>query len=112
MKKCQEMSNYLVKKKENVDERGELSLVCLNDSVLLHVFSFLDWIDSIHFAETCMRLKQLNFWKYHKHREFNLSEYLEKGQIPLKHVLIRMDHTLKYCQHCQIRSIKILWKNV
>lgn len=50
-----------MKKEDNVDERVELSLIDLN--VLLHVFSFLDWIDAINLAETSVPLQKVNFWK-------------------------------------------------
>lgn len=68
-------------------EKPQLSLVCLNDDVLLNVFSFLDWIDSIHFSETCVRLRQLNFWRYKKGENFVINEYKRKGKIPLDKVL-------------------------
>lgn len=85
-KECGEVSN-LVKEENNADEREELSLISLCDSVLLHVFSFLDWIDAIHLAGTCVRLHKVNFWKYKKRQEFNLNEYLKRGQIPVKKML-------------------------
>lgn len=57
---------------------NELSLVWLNDKVLLHVFNYLNWIHATHLAATCVRLLEMNFWKYKKCQEFHLSEYEER----------------------------------
>lgn len=79
-------SNYSTRKCDNV-QIGKPSLLCLNDDVLIHVFSFLDLADSIHLSDTCSRLNNLSCWEFKKYVELDTKKYLNEGSIPI-HKLI------------------------
>lgn len=49
------------------DIKNELSFLCLNDDVLLNVFSYLTLKESINLAATCERLQQLAYWVFNKY---------------------------------------------
>lgn len=38
-------------------------------------------------AQTCVRLSQVQFWRYKKSEELDLSEYIENGKIPIQNIL-------------------------
>lgn len=63
------------------------SLLCLNDNVLLHVFSYLDLTNSINLADTCVRLHNLSCWKFKKYTELDTEKYLIEGSLPLQKIL-------------------------
>lgn len=50
--------------------------------MLIHIFSYLNWTDSIHLRKTCVRMGEVNF-SFYKKREF---EFAIKGKVPLKKI--------------------------
>ncbi len=97
-----------------------MCLISLDDAVILRIFEFLNWIDSIHLATTCKRLKNLKFWTKGRNEEFNFKNYIEKDTVPIGNVLpvigpyIRVakiteehmsDLLMEKC--CNIKSLKI-----
>lgn len=80
---------------DNVEsEESELSVLeRLDDHVLLHIFSFLDWNDSISFSYSCTRMKGLEFWSNKQHTEFNMGKYLsDKRVYPKSKLSILNEH--------------------
>lgn len=68
-------------------EIGSLSLVSLNNHVLLEMFRYLNWIDSIHLAGTCKRFYNLDYlWTDKKRQEFYFDDYLKKGKIRVEKI--------------------------
>lgn len=59
----------------------------LCDDVLLHIFGYLNWIDSINLAATCKRMKSVQYWVNKQNQEFDLSEFVEKVTVPIENVL-------------------------
>ncbi|KAJ6648505.1 hypothetical protein Bhyg_03735 [Pseudolycoriella hygida] len=68
-------------------EESEMTLISLNDDVLLHIFKFLNWIDSINLAATCTRMNGVKYYEVKKNQEFDLKEYLEKATVPIEELL-------------------------
>lgn len=65
-----------------------MSLLDLNDFVLLRVFSNLNLRDSINFAETCVRLRKVAELAYTKYKHFDLFKY--------EHFLYVLDYNNAY----------------
>lgn len=99
---------------------SEMTLIRLNDKMLLHLFKFLNWIDSINLAMTCTRLKNVKFWVDKQNQEFDLNEYIEKVSVPIEimlPVIAPYIRVAKISEHvicesfmqkcCNIKSLKI-----
>lgn len=64
-----------------------VTFISLNDNVLLHIFKFLNWIDSVNLAATCKRMKTLKYWVSKQNEVFDLKKYVEKNTVPIGDVL-------------------------
>lgn len=68
-------------------EKSEKTLISLSDKLLLHIFKFLNWIDSINLATTCDRMKHLKYWLDKENQEFDFKKYVEKTTVSIENVL-------------------------
>lgn len=77
------LGNYRKKRRVEMQsgsdsQKNSMTLVDLIDDVLLNLFRYLNWNDSINLAATCSRFRQLNYVTADKKcTEFDLDSYME-----------------------------------
>lgn len=68
-------------------EKNEVNLISLSDDVLLHIFKYLNWIDSINLAATSKRMKIVKYWVNKQNQVFDLAKCVEGATVNIGNAL-------------------------
>lgn len=68
-------------------DKNKANLLSASDDVLLHIFKYLNWIDSINLAGTCKRMKSVKYYSQKQNQKFDLSKCMEKATVPIGNLL-------------------------
>ncbi|XP_037031157.1 uncharacterized protein LOC119070784 [Bradysia coprophila] len=68
-------------------EKNKANLLSASDDVLLHIFKYLNWIDSINLAVTCKRMKSVQYYLQKQNQKFDLAKCVKKVTVPIENVL-------------------------